>query len=90
MRGHRAIKVNVTFSALYVAADATEYLWRTEGQTGTVGHLAAYADINTPLGRETTDVITGTTQKIDLKDAIASSNNTLAIYTNGWYLPIGM
>jgi len=66
-------------------------LWRTNGQTGTAGHYVSgpVADGGLTFNLGATDVITDSTQKIEVKMS-GSNNQTLAIYTNGWCFPVGM
>jgi len=79
----------VMIQATYASAGAANALWRTNGQTGTVGHLAAVATADVIFTMNTVTVITDTSQKIEVKNS-ASDANQIAVYTNGFYLPTGM
>ena len=64
--------------------------WRTNGQTGTVGHrilrgLAANViDVGTPM-----KVITDSSQIIEVKKDVAGTQK-ISCWTEGWIFPIGM
>ncbi len=82
-----ARKALVTFIYAYNAA--ANMFWRTEGQTGTVGHQCGFADINGQRSVVTTPVICSANMKIDIKDDSAGTNSG-AVNTEGWYFPVGM
>lgn len=68
--------------------------WRTNGQTGTTGHIATVAmrenNVSFSIGDfNSVDVITDSSQKIEVKHSVAGSQ-TAAVYTNGFYFPVGM
>lgn len=89
-----ATRAQVTFVTGGVssgAGDSTMY-WRTNGQTGTTGHIIFspqyYAD-DPSFHYNTLPVITDTSQIIEVKCA-RSATDELGAYTDGWFLPIGM
>jgi hypothetical protein len=81
-------EVNATFIFTYNNVSTNLY-WRTEGQTGTIGHFAAVGQAGATVTSNTIDVMCSSNLKIDMKES-AASNNTAIIYHNGWYFPNGM
>lgn len=67
----------------------TTALWRTEGQTGAMGHLIGTIVPANDINSNTIDVICSTLLKIDVREEAAAAN-TLRESTQGWYLPLGM
>lgn len=83
-----ATEAILTGSLFYVDGTSTAS-WRTNGQSGTVGHVwgqvpaaATNNSVNTFI------VITDSAQVIEHK--ISANNNTVQIVVNGWKFPIGM
>ena len=68
---------------------ATICYWRTDGQTGATGHICGYVSANTQESLVTQNVITSTSQIIEVVQS-ASNANTMRAYTHGWYFPIGL
>ena len=62
---------------------------RTNGQTGTTGQTVAYSDADITIAINTTEAITDSAQKIEVKHS-ASGGHTVTVYTDGWYFPEGM
>ncbi len=83
-----ARKVNVAFDYRYGNVNSDAY-WRTEGQTGDIGHLVGDARVAGNIGVVNTDVICSSNLKIQTEDSAAGSN-LLTTHTNGWYFPTGM
>lgn len=79
-----ARRAQVFFNWQYQSANMTVF-WRTHGQTGTTGHEIAYAMTNA-YPRNTLDVITDSSQRIDVKENSATTNQ-LTIQTVAWYFP---
>lgn len=78
----------VTLVSAY-ADGSTSCWWRTNGQTGATGHFyGAITDNARNVGNDV-DVITDSNLKIEVKHA-TSNGDTSTVYTQGWYLPIGM
>jgi len=71
--------------------DAAAAYWRTNGATATTGNyiLVVDEDANLSLAANTVDVICDSNLKLDIKFDVAGDHR-LAVYTNGWYFPIGM
>ena len=78
----------VTF---YLAHDSDGELfsWRTEGQTGSTGHLVSIVGDGVTKDFNTLPVTASSNLKIDIK-AAGSNDMIVAVYTNGFYLPQGM
>jgi hypothetical protein len=74
--------------ALHTGTDAS-LVWRTNGQSGTVGHVATFAETGNLRGTNSTPVITDSSGIIEYKFSDAGSH-TAYLYTDGFYLPIGM
>jgi len=72
-------------------ATAVGLYWRTNGQTGTAGHLVLTLDADLFNGSMFTvvDVLTDSAQKIEVKMSGAGDHQA-GVTTNGWYFPIGM
>jgi len=64
--------------------------WRTNGQTAANGHEVLYGDADVTNVISVVDVITDTSQLIELKYGGSASTNTISVSTNGWYFPVGM
>jgi len=79
-------KINATIYLIYVSADVLSY-YKTKGSSGSTGTLTGQSDVAIG-GVHPIDFITDTNRQIQIKHSIAGS--TQAIYTNGWYFPIGM
>ena len=62
--------------------------WRTNGQTGTGSHLAVYSTA-TQEGYDTTDVITDSSQIIEVRNNVSGAQ-TISCSTEGWKFPTGM
>lgn len=82
-----ATRISATFSTVYVNA-SSQLEWRTNGQTGTVGHRIGLAAVGNNTIAET-PVISDSSQKIEFHYN-DTANNTVDVRTNGWFLPIGM
>jgi hypothetical protein len=73
-----------------IAGTPTKFWWRTNGQSGSTGHLAAkIEDDDAEWNTMETVVMTDSTQKIEIK---ANNTNSLVMrpYTQGYYFPGGM
>lgn len=82
-------RADVSSEQVYTATDDTFY-WRTNGQTGTTGHnVTGSAQAGQSGGTNTFPVITDSSQIIEVKCS-ASNASTVALWTENWYLPIGM
>ena len=80
----------VTFWAKYIDADAVVRYRTNDDPTGDA-HVATHIEVGkVENGINAFDVITDSTQKIEVYISDATDNNTLIVYTNGWYFPIGM
>ena len=83
-----SLKGCATFGSMYVDG-ATESYWRTNGQTGSSGHMIGVVSTNTQACWNTANVITDSSQIIEV--IISGTNtNTLSVATDGWYFPVGM
>jgi len=83
-----ATKVNVLFMSSYKNATAL-LSWQTNGTTATTGHYAAYSHANILFAYNECEVITDSSQIIEVKWSTATTNEVFC-YVNGWYFPIGM
>ena len=81
-------KALVVFHMDYVNGQSTLY-WRTNGQTGTTGHIACEVAAGVTIADNAVQVITDSGHKLEIKEG-AATNNTADIYENGWYFPIGL
>ncbi len=76
-------------------ADTVVLFWRTDGQTGTTGHRVALCDDDrTRFQMNTANVISAYDsgsgyQRIEIKFDTGGAHKA-AVYTDGWYLPVGM
>ena len=77
------------FAATPGSAGASSLYWRTNGQTGTTGHVVCQVNADSGLQYNTVKVHTDSSLKIEVKHS-ASDDSTCGVHTNGWYLPIGM
>ena len=83
------LKANVTFYQSYVSGSSPYLWWRTDGQTGSNGHVVSEVSEDDIASVTNQDVVgRKSTNVIEVKSTNASSN--LIIYQNGYYLPIGM
>ena len=80
-------KANVTFEHIYGDTDGDIH-WRPKGANSTGGITVTWANAGSTTVYETTDIITNSSQYIEMK--LADSTNTVNIDTNGWYFPNGM
>lgn len=78
----------VVFTGEYIDG-ATDAYWRTNGQTGTSGHLMYEVSINNRSPRNTVTVHTDSTQIIEVKHG-TSNGNKCTVDTDGWLFPTGM
>jgi len=69
-------------------AEGIIWSWRTNGQTGAVGHLAV-CSAAAVSGRESTNVITDSLQIIEVKSNVSGAE-TISCTTDGWKFPTGM
>jgi len=83
-----ATKANVTFEVLSGAA-SMKAKWRTNGQTGTTGHVAVSVLAVSRPGAAQADVITDSSQVIEVVSSV-SDDGTIAALLNGWYFGRGM
>jgi len=83
-----ATRAMVTFLFRYVDGNS-DFYWRTNGQTGSTGHLVGQNTSTEVNMVQTQTVITDATQYIQIKNS-ASNGNTVGVLTDGWYLPVGM
>ena len=77
-----------TFYSIY-ADTAVAFAYRTNGQDSASGHLIDHTSGGTTKGVNTFKVITDAAHIIEVMEDGASTN-TLTVYQNGWYFPIGM
>lgn len=82
-----SIEADVTFEISAVASLVTRFYWRTNGQSGTSGHVASFA-YNTRNANSKV-VVTDSSQKIEVKAGISDAS-TITVFTDGFYLPTGM
>ncbi|MHC4753383.1 MAG: hypothetical protein ACYTFW_26405 [Planctomycetota bacterium] len=66
-----------------------KFSWRTNGQTAGTGHEVVRVESTTTVHYNTTFVITDSSQLIELI-CDTSNADTVSVYTDGWYYPIGM
>lgn len=83
-----AQKAQVKFLLVYQDGNAAGY-WRTDGQTGTTGHVYGQVNAGTTYSWMSLTVITSTSQIIEIKHSASNADTTL-IETDGWYFPIGL
>ena len=81
-------KALVTFRFNYISGTSQLY-WRTDGQTGTTGHIVASVDNVTTWAMSSMAIIVSSGLLIELKES-ANTSNLTDIYTDGWFFPIGM
>lgn len=80
----------VTFYANSLSTTTNPLYYRTNGQTGTVGHVVASVQNATHKNAVNTCAVkTDSSQSIEVKYA-ASDASVVSIYTDGWYFPTGM
>jgi len=85
-----ATRAEITVDFSRNSGSAQYAYWRTNGQTGTIGHIVIRgAGANTIGVRNTLSVITDASQIIEVKLS-ASDNGLLEVHTDGWYFPAGM
>ena len=63
--------------------------WRTDGQSGSTGHVVASAAAENRAPFNTLEVYTDAEHDIELKESAATSNDA-DIYVDGWKFPEGM
>jgi hypothetical protein len=83
-----ATKAECRFSAAYVDG-ASSLSWRTNGQTGTDGHLVADVNSDYAASTNTATVFSDSSQIIEVVMS-ASNGNTATVQCEGWYFPTGM
>ena len=83
-----SIGAEVFFQAAFVDGTSIPY-WRTNGQTGTIGHTVGFVSTNARVSNSTVNVVSDSSQIIEVKMS-ANSGNTITAVTQGWYFPIGM
>lgn len=81
-----ATKALITGQEDWVDGAAYAY-WRTNGQTGSTGHVFSKTSTDAKLGINTFIVITDSSQKFE---GYGAGSNTYTMYAEGWYLPAGM
>lgn len=83
-------RAKCTIQSISVGATVFDVFWRTNGQTGTTGHVindtGLFATANSV---NTFDVFTDASQTVEIKHSV-STVATSALYTNAWFFPIGM
>jgi len=67
------------------AAGSYQY-WRTNGASGTVGHLLNYLTASSSRGVNTTQVVTDADGVIEVVHTVSNAD-TLTVTLDGWYLP---
>jgi hypothetical protein len=77
-----------TGRADYTDADST-CVWRTNGQTGTGGHVMNPAAATAATGTVGFLALTDSSQVIEVRWVTATSDK-ITIYVDGWILPLGM
>jgi hypothetical protein len=80
------------YSTSSVNATSCILYWRTNGQSGSTGHRVIdtyYTNVSAARYHNSANVITDSSQKIEVKHSVAGTQ-TCAVYTNGWFLPVGM
>ena len=83
-----ATEILVTFFMQYEDGTAIGY-WRTNGQTGTTGHLYGCVAEGSTLSYNESPVLTDGSQIIEIVHS-ASNDSRSSVYTDGWYFPIGL
>ncbi len=83
-----ATRINAMLASAYSNA-LSKIRWRTNSQTGTIGHNGPEVAIGATENQDTQDLIADSSQKIEIREQSASTN-TYGIFTNGWYFPVGM
>ena len=81
-------KAELTFKTDWVNAAAT-ISWRTNGQTGSTGHLAVQVPDQNVIPINTTAVITDNNGLIEVYENNAS-NNLTTVNVEGWYFGVGI
>lgn len=72
----------------FSTANGVNWSWRTNGQTGAVGHSAVYCAAGIS-GYGSRNVITDSSQIIEVKNSVAGAE-TISCTTDGWKFPTGM
>ena len=81
-------KIEALLWGSYADADVGLY-WRTNGQTGAVGHLAASVVAGATRASVVTSVITDSSHIIEIRYS-AATTNTIDAWASGWYFGIGI
>ena len=85
-------KVLLQFAGLSQGTSHNEVSWRTDDQTGSIGHEALHLQAGGgtfPRESNTIPVITDDDQDIDIKSS-ANTTDTVELNVEGWYFPTGM
>jgi len=82
-------RAEVLFMPSVTTSNASVLYWRTNGQTGSSGHIAGYVSASATRSYVVSDVFTDSSQKIEVKHD-ASNDNQSAINLEGWYFPTGI
>jgi len=80
--------VSVCFQTQFVD-NSQNFRWRTNGQTGAIGHNMGYAATNARGQYNSCVVLTDSNQKIEVK-AVNAGTGTISVNTDGWVFPVGM
>jgi len=84
-----ATGVQAGFFADYVDTNDVGFSWRTNGQSGTVGHPVVTVSSDSAYDRSVSVVVTDSSQKIEVVASDAGGEK-LTVYTHGFFLPNGM
>ena len=84
-----ATKILVSFEHDYNAGSGVSGYWRTNGQSGTLGHKILRSAGSSTRQVNTSTVISDSGQIIEVKYSAADSNH-MGVYTDGFFLPGGM
>lgn len=82
------ILAEVTMRLQYVDGDTTAY-WKTNGQTGSDGHVIGVAKSTVPEHWSTFRVLTDSSQIIEVIYT-GASGNLITVHADGWYFPTGI
>jgi hypothetical protein len=69
--------------------DAHYFYWRTNGQTGATGHIIGYGGANGQWWSNTFEVIGDASGIVEFKCS-RSGTESINVYCEGWYFPIGV
>lgn len=82
-------QAQVTFEYKRDGGTSSKINYRPNGTSGT-GLLVSSVRSDSYISLNTVDVVTDSSQIIQLADDTAATGNTMKVYTGGWYFPVGM